>query len=47
VCALGNSVGGAAARAYEAADHIKWRNCYRRNDIGHRAIARERDARND
>ena len=42
VCALGDSVADAAARAYAAADEIGWPDCFRRNDIGHRAIARER-----
>lgn len=41
VCALGDSVADAAAQAYAAADAIEWADCYRRNDIGYRAIRRE------
>lgn len=42
VCALGDSVAAAQARAYEQVRTIKWSGVYYRNDIGHRAIARER-----
>jgi len=42
VVGLGDSVAQAAARAYDAADRIRWDNAYLRRDIGHRAIARER-----
>lgn len=40
--ALGDSVGTAALRAYEAAACIHWDGMFHRKDIGHRAIARER-----
>ncbi|MEL6951395.1 MAG: phosphoribosylamine--glycine ligase, partial [Pseudomonadota bacterium] len=43
VCALGATVAEAAEQAYAAADAIDWKDCYRRNDIGYRAIQRERD----
>ncbi|MCC5867120.1 MAG: phosphoribosylamine--glycine ligase [Gammaproteobacteria bacterium] len=39
---LGASVAAAAQRAYEAAACISWDGMFHRNDIGHRAIARER-----
>lgn len=42
VTALGNTVGAAQARAYQAVDLIQWANGFCRRDIGHRAIARER-----
>jgi phosphoribosylamine--glycine ligase len=38
---LGNTVGEAQARAYELTRQIRWDKVYYRNDIGHRAIARE------
>lgn len=41
VCALGNTVGDAQARAYELVRHIHWEGAYYRRDIGYRAIARE------
>jgi phosphoribosylamine--glycine ligase len=41
VCALGDSVGEAQARAYERVNTISWDGVYYRTDIGHRAIARE------
>ena len=41
---LGDSVANAADAAYDAVDKINWENVYCRRDIGHRAIARERDA---
>jgi phosphoribosylamine--glycine ligase len=41
VCALGDSVAAAQARAYEAVKSITWAGAYYRNDIGYRAIARE------
>jgi phosphoribosylamine--glycine ligase len=44
VVGLGDSVASAAGSAYEAADQIQWENVYLRRDIGHRAIARERNA---
>jgi phosphoribosylamine--glycine ligase len=43
VTALGNTVGAAQAAAYAACDHINWDGVQRRNDIGYRAIARERN----
>jgi phosphoribosylamine--glycine ligase len=44
VCALGETVGAAQARAYERAATIHWDGVYFRTDIGHRAIAREQAA---
>lgn len=44
VCALGATVADAARQAYAAVDAIDWTDCYRRNDIGYRAIERERDS---
>jgi phosphoribosylamine--glycine ligase len=41
VCARGNSVREAQARAYEAIDLINWPQGFCRRDIGWRAIARE------
>jgi len=41
VVGLGDSVGAAAADAYEAVAKIDWEDVYFRRDIGHRAIARE------
>jgi phosphoribosylamine--glycine ligase len=43
VVGLGNSVSAAAANAYAKVDSIDWDGAYFRRDIGHRAIARERD----
>jgi len=40
--ALGNSVSEAQAKAYEVVKHISWNGVYYRNDIGHRAISREK-----
>lgn len=40
--ALGNSVSDAQQRAYELAKRIEWKDCFFRNDIGYRAIAREK-----
>ena len=42
VTALGETVGAAQTRAYQAVDQIHWQNGFCRRDIGHRAIARER-----
>ena len=42
VCALGNSVTNAQARAYEIVKQVSWKYVYYRTDIGHRAIAREK-----
>jgi phosphoribosylamine--glycine ligase len=41
---LGESVASAATTAYAAVDKITWDDVYVRRDIGHRAIARERQA---
>jgi phosphoribosylamine--glycine ligase len=41
VCALGDSVRQAQARAYEAVDHIRWSDGFCRRDIGRRAVERE------
>ena len=43
VVGLGESVAQAAQDAYAAVDKIQWEDMYFRRDIGHRAIARERD----
>ena len=43
VCALGDTVAEAARQVYAAVDVIDWTDCYRRRDIGYRAIQRERD----
>ena len=40
--AMGDSVSEAQARAYQLASKIDWKDMYFRNDIGWRAIARER-----
>jgi phosphoribosylamine--glycine ligase len=40
--ALGDSVEEAQQKAYELVKRIHWDNVYYRNDIGYRAIARER-----
>ena len=42
VAALGDSVGDAQRRAYAGVDAIHWANEFHRNDIGWRAIGRER-----
>ena len=44
VCALGDSVAAAQARAYEAVAGISWHGEFHRHDIGWRAIERERGA---
>jgi phosphoribosylamine--glycine ligase len=41
VVGLGDSVAAAAKAAYEAVDNIHWEGACFRQDIGHRAIARE------
>ena len=41
VCALGDSVAQAQARAYQVAHAIRWNGVFYRHDIGYRAIARE------
>ena len=42
VCALGDSVTDAQAKAYEIVNKVSWKDVYFRTDIGHRAIAREK-----
>jgi phosphoribosylamine--glycine ligase len=44
VTALGESVAEAQAAAYQACGQISWNGAFHRNDIGYRAIARERGA---
>jgi len=44
VCALGDGVTEAQAEAYAACDRIGWDGAFRRNDIGYRAVERERAA---
>jgi phosphoribosylamine---glycine ligase len=41
VCALGESVAQAQARAYQAVDRIRWADGFCRRDIGFRVIERE------
>lgn len=41
VTALGDTVTEAQRNAYDSVAKISWKGCYNRNDIGHRAIARE------
>ncbi|MFZ0790348.1 MAG: phosphoribosylamine--glycine ligase, partial [Chromatiaceae bacterium] len=43
VTALGETVQAAQERAYAAVRRIHWKDAYYRTDIGHRAIARERE----
>ena len=43
--ALGNSVTEAQAIAYQQVKSIQWNGVYYRDDIGYRAIARERNSR--
>ena len=45
VCALADSVLGAANAAYSGCEKIHWDGAFYRRDIGHRAIAREQAAR--
>ena len=40
--AMGDTVEAAQHKAYELAKAIEWEGCFYRNDIGYRAIARER-----
>ncbi|MFT5258617.1 MAG: phosphoribosylamine--glycine ligase [Saprospiraceae bacterium] len=40
-CALGETVQEAQANAYQLVDKVSWNGMWHRNDIGHRAIARE------
>ena len=42
VTALGDSVSEAQEKAYQQIAHIHWNNCFYRNDIGYRAIEREK-----
>ena len=42
VCARGDSVAAAQARAYQAVDRIRWPDGFCRRDIGWRAVAREK-----
>jgi phosphoribosylamine--glycine ligase len=42
VCAIGENVAQAQARAYAAVDRIKWPGGFCRRDIGYLAVARER-----
>ena len=42
VTALGATVAAAQTRAYDAVQKIRWPGAHYRNDIGHRAIAREK-----
>ena len=44
VCALGDTVAAAQARAYRAVDRIVWPEGFCRRDIGRRAIEREQNA---
>jgi phosphoribosylamine--glycine ligase len=44
VCALGRNVTEAQSEAYAACDRIDWEGAFRRNDIGFRAVQRERSA---
>ena len=45
VCALGDDVGDAQQRAYNALSAIQWDGEFHRNDIGWRAVERERAGR--
>ena len=40
--AIGASVADAQQQAYRLAEKIRWNGMFHRNDIGYRAIARER-----
>ncbi len=40
--ALGNDIAEAQTRAYQLANKISWNDLYKRNDIGHRAINRNK-----
>jgi len=42
VCATGDSTGSAQAAAYQATHLVRWPGMWHRNDIGYRAIRRER-----
>jgi len=43
VVGLGDTVAEAAVQSYAAVDKISWEDVYSRRDIGHRAIAREKE----
>ena len=43
VCGLGKDVGEARLRALERVGTVDWKGAWHRPDIGHRAVARERD----
>ena len=45
VCGLGEDVSKAQHRALERVEAIGWNNAWHRRDIGHRAVARERERR--
>ncbi|RUM39008.1 MAG: phosphoribosylamine--glycine ligase [Desulfobulbus sp.] len=42
VTAMDSTVAKAIEKAYKAVDKIKWKGCYFRRDIGHRALCREK-----
>jgi len=44
VTAVGDNISAAAHAAYEGVQKISWQGVFCRDDIGHRAISRERDA---
>ena len=39
---MGDTVEAAQEKAYDLAKTLSWNGCFYRNDIGYRAIARER-----
>ena len=43
ITALGESVSSAQKKAYDAISNITWKDCFYRNDIGYRAIEREKN----
>ena len=43
VCGLGEDVSGAQRCTYERVGTVEWNGAWHRRDIGHRAVARERD----
>ena len=43
VCGLGKDVSEAQHRTYERVGTVEWNGAWHRRDIGHRAVARERD----
>ena len=45
VCGLGDDVSEAQRRALDRVATIDWNGAWHRRDIGHRAVARERDQR--